>query len=171
VVWQPVPQHPGVTHSQPSVSGAVPLLQSDDPALHVYEQVVPLQDAADAWVRVHWFPQAPQLAVLLSLTQEPLQSVPRQVQLPVWQSGDGCAQTAWLCQVPVALQVCGVLAPLQLVCPGAQTPTQAPLTHVWLVHADVLPHAPPAAHACTPLPEHCVCPGAHTPVQTPPTQV
>ena len=35
VVWQLPLQHPGVLHSQPSVSGAVAALQSVRPALHL----------------------------------------------------------------------------------------------------------------------------------------
>jgi hypothetical protein len=48
---------------------------------------------------------------------------------------------------------------------------QAPLTHVWLLHAETLLQVPLAVQVCTPLPEHCVWPGAHTPVQAPLTQV
>ena len=50
VVWQPVPQQPGVAHSHPSVSGALPALQSASPELHWYEHVVPLQLAAPVFV-------------------------------------------------------------------------------------------------------------------------
>jgi hypothetical protein len=55
-------QQPGVAHSQPSVSGAVPALQSLDPALHVYEHVEPLHFAAPVLV-LQLLPQAPQLVV------------------------------------------------------------------------------------------------------------
>jgi hypothetical protein len=69
-----VPQHAGVAHSHPSVSGAVPLLQSEAPALQVYEQLVPLQVEADAFVRLQVLP--PQLFVVLrAVTQTPLESV------------------------------------------------------------------------------------------------
>jgi hypothetical protein len=42
-----------------------------------------------------------------------------------------------------------------------------PVTHVELVHATAVPHAPAALHVCTPLPEHCTAPGVHTPVHAP----
>jgi hypothetical protein len=45
--------------------------------------------------------------------------------------------------------------PEQVVWPGAQTPVQAPLTHVWLLHATAVPQVPLAVQVCTPLPEHC----------------
>jgi hypothetical protein len=48
--------------------------------------------------------------------------------------------------------------------PGAQTPVQAPFTHVCAVQATALPHEPLAWQVCTPLPRHCVCLGAHSPV-------
>jgi hypothetical protein len=57
------------------------------------------------------------------------------------------------------------------VCPGAHVPTQAPLTHVWLVHGTGVPHCPPPLHVWTPLPEHCFWVGVQEPVQTPPTHV
>jgi hypothetical protein len=40
-----------------------------------------------------------------------------------------------------------------------------------VVHATGDPHAPPAAHVSTPVPEHVVCVGAHTPEQPPLEQV
>jgi hypothetical protein len=57
------------------------------------------------------------------------------------------------------------------VAPGLQTPPHAPETHVY-VHADALPHVPPAVHVSTPPLVHCVAPdeqdAAHAPlVQTP----
>jgi hypothetical protein len=63
VVWHCPPQHPGVAHSQPSVSGAMAALQSMRPALHLYEQVVPLQLAAPVFVLHAAFLQAPHVAV------------------------------------------------------------------------------------------------------------
>jgi hypothetical protein len=170
VVWQAAPQHDGVAHSHPSVSGVVPLLQSEAPALQVYEHVVPLQLAADALVVVHLSPQALQLLVVSSSVHVPLHSVSVHEHEPLTQKGVGCAQVAWFVQVPVALHVCGVL-PLQSVWPGAHVPEHAPATQVWLVHADGAPQAPVLVHASTELPEHCVWLGAHTPEQAPPLHV
>jgi hypothetical protein len=73
--------------------------------------------------------------------------------------------------VPEALQVCGWLEPEQLVWPGAQTPVQAPLTHVWLLHGDAVPQAPAEVQVWTPLPEQFFWPGAQTPLHTPATHV
>jgi hypothetical protein len=50
MVSQLFPQHPGVAHSHPSVSGALLALQSIKPELHWYEHVVPLQLAAPVFV-------------------------------------------------------------------------------------------------------------------------
>ena len=62
VVWHCPPlQHPGVAHSQPSVSGAMAALQSMRPALHLYEHVVPLQLAGPVFVLHAAFSHAPQL--------------------------------------------------------------------------------------------------------------
>jgi hypothetical protein len=55
------------------------------------------------------------------------------------------------------------LLPEQVVWFGAHTPWQAPETHVWLLHAAAVPHAPVALHVCTPLFEHCFAPGAQVP--------
>ena len=96
VVSHAVPQHAGVAHSQPSVSGAVPVLQSEAPALHVYEHFVPLQLAADAFVRLHLSPQALQLFVVFRSVQMPLHVVSWQVHEPLWQSGVGCEHAAQL---------------------------------------------------------------------------
>jgi hypothetical protein len=57
--------------------------------------------------------------------------------------------------------------PLHCVCPGAHEPVQAPLRHVWLVHAVAVLHAPAAEQVSTPFPEHWVVAGTHTPVQEP----
>jgi hypothetical protein len=46
-------------------------------------------------------------------------------------------------QVPLAVQVSTPL-PLHVVWPGAQTPAQAPLTHVLLEHAVAPPNVPSA---------------------------
>jgi hypothetical protein len=72
--------------------------------------------------------------------------------------------------VPLAWQL-SMLLPEQVVWPGAQTPVQAPVTHVWFEHAVAELHAPLAWQVSTPLPEQVVWPGAHTPEQTPLTQV
>jgi hypothetical protein len=117
VVWHFTPQQAGVAHSQPSVSGAVAALQSEDadaPVSQVYEHVVPLQLAADAFVRLHLSPQALQFCVVLRRVHVPLHVVSWQVHEPFEQSGVGCAQAVWFCQVPLALQFCVVL-PLQSV--------------------------------------------------------
>jgi hypothetical protein len=73
--------------------------------------------------------------------------------------------------VPDALQV-SVSVPQSphaagVVWPGAQTPLQAPLTQVWLLHATGLPNWPLESHVSTPLPEHCVAPGVQTPAHAP----
>jgi hypothetical protein len=171
VVWQPVPQQPGVAHSQPSVSGAVAWLQSEAPALQVYEHDVPLQLAADAFVRVHLSPHALQLLVVFSSVHVvPPHSVSRHVHAPLLQSGLGCVHVVWLTQLPAPPHVCVVL-PLQLVWAGAHTPWHAPDTHVWLVQAAGGPHVPLAVQTSTELPEQVDCPGAHMPVHAPPMHV
>ena len=63
VVWHLAPQHAGVAHSQPSVSGAVAALQSLRPALHLYEHVFPLQLAAPVFVLHAALLHAPHVAV------------------------------------------------------------------------------------------------------------
>jgi hypothetical protein len=85
------------------VSGAVFRLQSDAPALQVYEQVVPLQLAPDALTVLHTLPQAAQLLVVWSVVQVAPQSVSRHVHAPDEQSGVGWEQGVWFCQAP-ALQ-------------------------------------------------------------------
>jgi hypothetical protein len=75
VVWHwPPLQHPGVAHSQPSVSGAVAALQSVRPALHLYEQVVPSQLAAPVLVLHAAFLHAPHVAVEESEDSQPFES-------------------------------------------------------------------------------------------------
>ena len=116
-VWHDVPQQPVPEpwHSQPSVSGAEPALQSKYPALHVYEHFEPLQAADDALLRLHTSPQALQSCVVFSpehVLSEHFVCV--HTHDPFWQVGVGCAQVVWFVQVPVLLHVCGVL-PLQLV--------------------------------------------------------
>jgi hypothetical protein len=111
----PPGQHVGVAHSQPSVSGAVPALQSDAPTLQVYAHVEPLQLAADAFLSVHTSPQALQLLVVFSKVHVLLpQVVSVQVHEPLTHIGVGCAQVVWFCQAPLGLQFCVVL-PLQFV--------------------------------------------------------
>ncbi len=62
LTWHAPPgQHPGVAHSQPSVSGAVAALQSARPALHVYVHVAPLQEAPLLWVESQATPHLLQL--------------------------------------------------------------------------------------------------------------
>jgi hypothetical protein len=90
-------------------------LQSDAPALHVYEHVVPLQLAAEALVVLHLTPHALQLLVVFKFVHVvPPHSVSRHVHAPFLQSGLGCEQVVPLTQLPVDPQVCVVL-PLQLV--------------------------------------------------------
>jgi rubredoxin len=48
---------------------------------------------------------------------------------------------AWVCQFPAASHD-WMRFPRHWVCPGAQTPPQAPATHVWLEHAVPLVHMP-----------------------------
>jgi hypothetical protein len=50
-------------------------------------------------------------------------------------------QAVAVLHVPLAVQVSTPL-PEQVVCPGPHTPVQAPLTHVWLVHAAAVPQVP-----------------------------
>jgi hypothetical protein len=167
VVSQLAPQQAGVAHSQPSRSGAVPLLQSDAPALHVYEHAVPLQLSADALVAVHESPHALQLLVVLSSVQVPPHVDSPQVHAPPEQNGVGWAHVVWFVHVPVPLHVCVVLL-LQLVCPGAHTPLQTPAEHVWFVHVAGLPHEPVAVHVSEALPgTHWVSLGPQTPPQEP----
>ena len=70
------------------------MLQSDVPVLHVYEQVVPLQESMEAFVGVHALPHALQLLVVLSNVQVEPQRVSLQVHEPALQSGDGCVHVA-----------------------------------------------------------------------------
>ena len=60
-----------------------------------------------------------------------------------------------------------MLFPRHSVCPGAQTPEHAPLTHVMLEQALPVVHVPLALHVCGAFAEQFVCPGAHWPVQLP----
>jgi hypothetical protein len=62
VVSHPVPQHPGVEHSHPSVSGALLALQSERPELHWYVHVEPVQLAAPVFV-LHALLHPPHVAV------------------------------------------------------------------------------------------------------------
>lgn len=171
MVWHAVPQQPGVAHSHPSVSTPVFLLQSEVPALQVYEHFVPLQLADEALVRLHLTPQALQSCVVLS-PEHVLSGhvVCVHVQAPFWQVGVGCAQVVTFVHVPVLLHVCVVL-PLQFTWPGAHTPEQAPLTHVWFTHADGAPQFPPLHTSMSLGATHWDWPGAHTPVHAPFVQV
>ena len=123
--------------------------QSEAPALHVYEQVVPVQLAEDAFVAVHTSPQALQFWVVLSSVHVEPQVVSVHVHEPLEQLGVGWAHVARFVHVPVLLHVCGVL-PLQFVWPGAQTPEQTPPAHVCagllVVQFVALPQVPLAVH-------------------------
>jgi hypothetical protein len=77
-------------------------------------------------------------------------------------------------QVPVVLHVCGWFEPEQLVCPGAQTPVQVPLTHVvlLLVHDVPTTQVPDALQVSTWFePSQATEPATQVPTQAPPTQV
>jgi hypothetical protein len=69
-------------------------LQSDVPALHVYEQVVPLQLADDALAWLHASPHALQLLVVFSVVHVEPHSVSAHLQTPLAQSGLGWAHGA-----------------------------------------------------------------------------
>jgi hypothetical protein len=73
VVWQPVPQQPGLAHSQPSVSGALPELQSVRPLLQAYEHFVPLQLGWPVLL-LQVTPQSPQFEVEFSGVSQPFVS-------------------------------------------------------------------------------------------------
>ena len=93
VVAHPVPQHVGVVHSHPSVSGALPALQSFSPELHWYEHVVPLQLAAPVFV-LHAALHAPHDAV-----EESDDSQPFALGAVVTQSANPVAQPVYV-QLP-----------------------------------------------------------------------
>jgi hypothetical protein len=69
LVWHAEPQHPGVAHSQPSVSGAA-VLQSERPAAHTYVHAAPVHDGVPV-VALHWTSHAPQWSTLVSGPQPP----------------------------------------------------------------------------------------------------
>jgi hypothetical protein len=71
VVWQFAPQQAGVAHSHPSASVPLPELQSEWPAVQVYEHALPLQLAPDAFVVLQTTPQALQLVVVLVGVSQP----------------------------------------------------------------------------------------------------
>lgn len=77
-VWHAPLQHAGfageVAHSQPSLSGGVPALQSMRPVLHLYEHVVPLQLAAPVFVLHAAFLHPPHVAVDESDDSQPFVS-------------------------------------------------------------------------------------------------
>lgn len=75
------------------------------------------------------------------------------------------------CQVPVELHVCGCVLDPHCVCPGAHTPWQEPLTHVWFTHDEPLfCQTPVLLHVCGCWPTHWTDAGAHAPVHEPLTQ-
>jgi hypothetical protein len=89
----------------------------------------------------HAFPQLPQLLVsVCSLTQAPLQRekpvLHAKVHVPLEHVAVALAtpvvHAVGVLQVPFVWHVSTPL-PLHVVCPGAHTPVQAPLTQVWLV--------------------------------------
>jgi hypothetical protein len=173
VVSQDVPQHVGVRHSQPSRSGGVPLLQSDEtPVSHAYWHVVPVHDALVAFVGVHTSPQALQLLVVFKVVHVLPQVVSVQVHEPPLQVGVGCAQGLPFTSVPPAPQVHGTPATLQPTCPGAHDPEHTPETHVVFEQTIPLTHSPPLQVSMLLLMPHVTWVGAHTPEQTPaPMQV
>jgi hypothetical protein len=71
VVWQLEPQHPGVPHSQPLVSGEV-VLQSEWPAWQLaYVQVVPVQAAPLLLSVSQTLPHPAQFAVVVVDVEQP----------------------------------------------------------------------------------------------------
>jgi hypothetical protein len=102
----------------------------------------------------------------VSLQSDP-HVVSRHVQAPLWQSGVGCAQFAWLAQVPVLSQSCGVDAPSQRVCPGTHPVTHSPWSHasghIVVCQVPVLSQT----SCAVPLGEHWAIPGTQAPVHEP----
>src|SRR5690349_20952750 len=70
VMPQLVLQQSGVAHSHPFRSGAV-LLQFENPCLHVYWHVVPLQSVVCAFVPSHCAPHIEQSFVVFGTPQSP----------------------------------------------------------------------------------------------------
>jgi hypothetical protein len=174
VISQPAPQHAGVAHSQPSVSGAAAALQSELPTLHAYEHFVPLQVADDAFVRVHLSPHPLQLFVVFSRVQVaggPEHEVSWQLHAPLWQSGVGCEHGPQAAPaVPHDEAVWEVY--------GSQTlPLQHPFGHevasqthcpVLLLHSRPAPHAVQVAPAAPHDPFDSLASGSHDePLQQP----
>ena len=95
------------------------MLQSEAPALHVYEHVVPLHIGLDPFVDLQTSPHALQLVSVSSVVQVPVHAVSRQVHDPLRQSGVGCAQLTVGPQLPPGLQS-SVPLPLHRLVPGAQ---------------------------------------------------
>jgi hypothetical protein len=86
------------------------------------------------------------------------------------QAGVGAEHVVCVCHSPL-VEHDWIALPRHWVCPGPQTPAHAPLTQVWLTHAEPLVQAPFALQLCGVLPMHRVCWGAHVPVHDPFTQV
>jgi hypothetical protein len=61
----------------------------------------------------------------------------------------------------------GTFTSVHPVGPGAQTPTHAPLTHVWSLHADPIAHCPSGPHVSGALPSQPACPDSQTPARAP----
>lgn len=120
----------------------------------------------------HAFPHPPQCCALeLGSTHAPLHVSPLHVQLPALQLGVGCPHAGpAFCHAPLALHDCGC-APEHCASFGVQTPTQAPETQAWFVHAPAVPHWPMLLHASTPLPLQRVDDCVQTPLHTPFTHV
>jgi len=87
-------------------------------------------------------------------------------QLLLRHAGVAPVHVVCVCQIPVP-EHDWMLLPRHSVCPGAQTPVHAPLTHVWAEQVLPLVQVPLALHVCGALAEQFVWPGAHTPVQLP----
>jgi hypothetical protein len=118
------------------------------------------------WPWQSW-PHVPQLCgSTCVLMHVPLQTVSRHVQVPIWQSGAGCAHGGWLCQLPVESHVWGVDIE-HCVAFGVQEPEQVPepLHTYWQV--DVFCHVPVLSQVWMSRPEHRVTPGTQVPVQAP----
>jgi hypothetical protein len=122
------------------------------------------------WQAAPWqsWPHAPQLCVSLVVsTQAPLHMVSRQAQVPVLQSGVGCAHVGWFSQIPVASQTWGVDIE-HCTAPGAHKPVQLPMPEHRNWQVCVVCQAPVVSQVWTEVPEHCVSPGTQLPLHAPP---
>jgi hypothetical protein len=150
VLWHEVPQHAGVAHSQPSVSGAVAPLQSMRPALQLYVHEVPLQLAAPVVVLHAWW-HAPQLEVDDCDDSHPskLPAICTQSSQPAWQpaymQADPVQLGAMLCTVSQALPQAPQFAALEsdvsqpFVSGGVVLQFASPGWHFWYTQVALAP--------------------------------